>query len=253
VKELIEKSIKNYIREYSLSQKLASAWSIPIVKFADANDPLFLKLKSIIGKTHNSPQELLEHAKTVITYFIPFDESIVLSNIGGVYSSRDWAIAYVETNHLIEDLNKHISQTLNYEGFKTKILPPTHNFDENKLISDWSHKHVGYIAGLGKFGVHKMLITEKGCCGRIGSLITDAAFTPSKREDNEFCLHYHDKSCLKCVNNCSFGALKKKSLNRHKCYEICLLNSKYYTDLGLVDVCGKCCCIVPCSFRNPVP
>jgi hypothetical protein len=50
---------------------------------------------------------------------------------------------------------------LEKSDFRSVILPPTHNFDEKKLISDWSHKHIGFIAGLGKFGLHQMLITKK--------------------------------------------------------------------------------------------
>ena len=50
------------------------------------------------------------------------------------------------------------------------------------LISDWSHRHVAVIAGLGKFGLNNMLITDNGCCGRVGSFITDLKIEPTKRK-----------------------------------------------------------------------
>ena len=56
----------------------------------------------------------------------------------------------------------------------------THNFDEAKLVSYWSQKHVAYMAGLGKFGLHHMIITEKGCCGRLGSIVTNAKISRPK-------------------------------------------------------------------------
>jgi hypothetical protein len=31
-----------------------------------------------------------------------------------------------------------------------------------------------------------------------------------------------------------------------------LENAKTYENEGLADVCGKCICVVPCSFSNPV-
>lgn len=59
---------------------------------------------------------------------------------------------------------------------------------------------------------------------------------------------YADASDVdKCVNN----ALKIDSFDRHKCYEMCLINDKFHSDLGLVDVCGKCLVGVPCSTKNP--
>jgi len=247
-KELVENFIRQYIKEY----KVITRWREPVISFADANDPLFWQLKNIIDKSHNTPNELLPKAKTVIAYFIPFNSQIVLSNSKGKISSREWAIAYVETNKLIIELNNHISKLLGERKFDSKILPPTHNFDKKKLISYWSHKHVAYIAGLGKFGLHKMLITDMGCCGRLGSLITTAEFKPTERTNVEYCLFYYNKTCKKCVELCSFNALRLEEFNRDKCYEICLENGRIYHEIGLTDICGKCVCNVPCSFKNPI-
>ncbi|MFQ5892479.1 MAG: epoxyqueuosine reductase, partial [Candidatus Methanofastidiosia archaeon] len=195
---------------------------------------------------------LLKDAETAISYFLPFEKEIPLSNVGGDNSSRKWALAYVETNKLIVDLNKALSEKLKELNFDSFTLPPTHDFDREKLISDWSHKHVAYIAGLGNFGLHQMLITERGCCGRLGSLITNAKIKPTERTNKEFCLYKHDKSCEKCVEKCTFGALKIDYFDRHKCYEVLLKNDRFHSDLGTTTVCGKCVCVVPCSFVNPL-
>lgn len=40
-------------------------------------------------------------------------------------------------------------------------------------MSEWSHRHAAYIAGLGIFGINNMLITNKGCVGRIPSFYED--------------------------------------------------------------------------------
>lgn len=161
--------------------------------------------------------------------------------------SKEWATAYIETNKLIVRLNNCLSKELEKSGFKL-LIPPTHNFDEKKLTSDWSHKHIAFIAGLGKFGLHQMLITEKGCCGRLGSLITNVSIELRERRDKEFCLY--NKICKKCIENCTFGALKIDSFDRYRCYKICLSNARLYFKLELADVCGKCICVIPCSFNN---
>jgi len=134
------------------------------------------------------PKDFLPEAKTVVTYFIPFDESITKSNINDKYSSKEWAVAYIETNKLILDLNTFIKNELEKIGYKSNVIPATHNFDEKKLISDWSHRHVAVIAGLGTFGLNNMIITEKGCCGRVGSFVTDMKIAPTPKLEGENCL-----------------------------------------------------------------
>ena len=253
---MIEAEIKSWLSSFVIDfqnrNDVISEWKEPLIAFADVNDPLFLKLKEVVSKTHSLPNDLLENARTVITYFIPFEERIAKSNRDLGISSKEWAHAYVETNNLISEVNKFLKNKLKSRGFDTKIMPATHNFNEKELLSDWSHKHVAYIAGLGGFGLHKMLITEKGCCGRLGSVITSVKIEPTNRRNKEYCLYFHNQSCMKCVEKCIFDTLSIQNFDRHKCYNKCLENAKIYAHLGLVDVCGKCVSIVPCSFRNPV-
>jgi epoxyqueuosine reductase QueG len=252
LKEKISNWIKNYVKNFKISTQTFTEWDDPLIGFADANDPLFLKLKTVIGKTHKHPLELLTNAHTVVVYFIPFKEEMVKTNEKGRISSKEWAISYIETNNLILQLNDVIEENLRFLGFKAVKMPSTHNFSRKKLISDWSHKHVAYIAGLGNFGLHQMLITDKGCCGRLGSIITSAKIESTERSANQYCLYYYDRSCSKCVDYCKFNALKLDTFDKYRCYEVCLENAKIYPEFGFADVCGKCISIVPCSFKNPV-
>ena len=252
MKRKIQDLIKGFVKNYKIKNNTLTDWNEPIVAFASAHDPLFSKLKLVVSQDHKLPTDLLKEANTVISYFIPFKKETVLSNKEGKNCSEQWAIAYIETNRLIIDLNRYLSVELEKLGFETFEPPPTHNFDQKRLISNWSHKHVAFIAGLGKFGLHHMLITEKGCCGRLGSLVTSAEIKPTKRLEGEFCLYKKDKTCRRCVENCIFGALKTNFFDRKKCYEICLSNAKLYSKIGFADVCGKCICITPCSFVNPI-
>jgi epoxyqueuosine reductase QueG len=253
LKDELNHLIKSYVNKFQDKHFTLTKWKDPIVGYANAEDLLFLKLKEVITKSHGHPKEFLKNANTVLVYFIPFKEHIVVSNQESNISSSEWANAYVETNNLIAELNAHLKKILIYKGFDTRKMPATHNFNEKELTSDWSHKHVGYIAGLGDFGLHRMLITDKGCCGRLGSIITSARIEPTKRSEKKYCLHYYNKSCSLCVEKCTFDALQHEYFDRKKCYEICLENAKICSDLGLVDVCGKCISVVPCSFKNPVP
>ena len=244
--------IKDYVSEYSRRNGCKSEWQEPLVGFVNAADARFASLKESVSATHALPADLLPDARTVIVYFIPFVEPIITSNIQGNACSYEWAAAYIETNKLIFDLNTYLREQLQGQGYASCLIPATHNFDEVKLISDWSHRHIAILAGLGTFGLNNMLITEKGCCGRVGSFITNAVVAPSEPLSQENCLYKHGGLCQKCINQCPEQALTLAGFDRQKCYSAkCLENAKIYRELGVADACGKCLVNVPCSRRNP--
>ena len=254
VKNIIEREIREYASEYEKRHDIYSSWKEPIIAYAGADDPLFLKLREVATPTHALPRDFIEDAKTVITYFLPFEESIANSNVEGRGSSIEWGRSYIETNSLIGEINVHIKTVLEESGYTSTLIPATHNFSEKTLMSDWSQRHVAYIAGLGKFGLNRMLITEKGCCGRIGSIVTNLAIEPTERIQGESCLYKENGSCGVCARRCVNDALSKDEsrFDRHKCYEMCLYNADRLKDIGYADVCGKCLVGMPCSFEDPV-
>ena len=252
MQDILEKTIRNHIEDYPLRHPVETRWREPLVGFANARDPLFDRLRTAVRASHALPPDLLAGARTVVVYFLPFEQTIARSNRKSVHASRNWAVAYVETNRLIIDINAHLAEVLLAEGFQAARMPPTHNFDTEQLMSDWSHKHAAYIAGLGRFGTHHLLITSKGCCGRFGSLVTDTPISPTPRPETEFCLDKAGGDCGICIEKCVTGALTEDGLDRHRCYGLLLENAEIFKEEGLADVCGKCTCMVPCSFKNPV-
>jgi epoxyqueuosine reductase QueG len=250
---VIEQRIVDFVASYPAGARTETVWREPIVGIASAEDPLFDQLKQIIRPTHATPREVLPGAKSVVAYFIPFSERLHRENFEAEhYASRSWAVAYLETNRLISDVNEHLRIDLESRGHRVAVIPPTHNFDQKSLLSDWSHRHVAYAAGIGRFGVHHLMITEKGCTGRVGTFVTDLALEPSRPLDQEFCLHKAGIDCLQCVQRCRYAALSADGFDRHACYRQCLANDRYHEGLDLVEVCGKCSAMVPCSVTNPV-
>lgn len=227
-------------------------WREPLVAVASATDPLLGELRRVVDPEHAMPEDILPGAQAVVVYFLPFQRWLGRENDqAGQYAARNWAVAYVATNQLIHDINTHLQGRLEAEGYQTGITPATHNFDEQKLISRWSHRHLAYIAGLGTFGRHNLLITTAGCCGRVGSFVTSMPLTPTPRPVAEFCLAKAGSECSACVSKCAYDALLETRFDRHRCYAQLLLNDRHYDDLPLVDVCGKCGCEVPCSHGIP--
>ncbi|RCW58697.1 epoxyqueuosine reductase [Halanaerobium sp. ST460_2HS_T2] len=252
MKQEIENLIHDFIANYQEKDDIKSSWKEPIIKYAAADDPMFGELKKAVSEDHLMPEDLMPGARTIIAYFIPFSKGIADSNIEGKYSSDQWAKAYIETNQLIADLNQHLKEKLSKKGYQASLIAATNNFDKERLISDWSHRHAAYIAGLGTFGLNNMLITEKGCAGRIGTLVTDLNIEASERSEQDKCLNKAGFNCSKCVDRCVNGSLQEDSFDRHQCYQLLSENDKIHPESELTDVCGKCSVDLPCSFSSPV-
>jgi len=249
----VVKEIVRFVGAYSKRKSTKTNWKKPLVGFASADDPLFLKLREVVQPKHALPGDLLPAAQTAVAFFLPFESELQKENAqAGPYPARSWAVAYVETNRLIRDLSDHLKTFLEGAGFQAALIPATHNYDPEILMSNWSHRHIAYIAGLGRFGVNHWLITEKGCCGRFGSLVTDAYFPPSPRPEQESCLHFGGYECGGCVKKCVYGALSIDRFDRRACNQQLLKNESHFSDLETSDVCGKCGCGLPCSTTNPV-
>ncbi|MBP1744765.1 MAG: hypothetical protein H6Q58_1743 [Firmicutes bacterium] len=249
VERYVNGLIKDYVRDYTLKEDSKTSWREPVVGFASADDPMFAELKRIVREEHIMPGDVLQGARTVISYFIPFSKELADTNREGLNCSKEWAAAYVETNRMMADLNEYLVGKLRSGGCGAGTVD--WRFDREKLISNWSQRHVAYIAGLGTFGINNMLITEKGCCGRYGSIVTALELKPGVRPDTEYCLYKRNGSCRACVKHCVYGALTEDRFDRGLCHAVCIGNSKLHSEAGEAEACGKCLTAVPCSYTNP--
>ncbi len=231
-------------------------WRRPLLACGPVDDR-FEILPKVAFQEHLLPRDLLTTARSVMVFFLPFRKSLVEKNKVGDRPCRDWGVAYVETNNLIGRMGGALGDLLSQHGFKSGLTPATHNFDEIHLMSRWSHKHLGHLVGLGRFGVHRMLITPMGCSGRLGSLVTEAELGEHPLvETPEACLTRAGKKCGKCLASCPVSALKENDFERGRCWDRLKENRRAldsFADLPeSTHVCGKCAAMMPCSFENPV-
>lgn len=231
----------------------ATAYRTPLVAFAPADDPGFAVLPQVVDPMHKLPEDLLPGARSVLAFFIPFNPRVVEANAASrTLVAREWAVAYVETNALIDRITRRLIARLAARGVRAAAERATHNFDPDQLVSWWSHKSVAVITGLGSFGLHHMVITDAGCAGRLGSLVLDVDLPARGEPGKERCLYFHDGSCQACVSRCPIGALDVEAgIDRQRCYQRCLEVAEAYKALGPADVCGKCV-IGPCAFAPAV-
>ena len=247
----LNRLIEDEIQEIVLNAKNASIYRRPLVGFTSAENPLFHKLKEVVVRDHLLPCDLHENARTVIAFFIPFKGELMVGNKKHPFVSREWAVAYVETNKLIHTVIEALGRKLGELGIEVSGNPAkTIGYDHELLMSRWSQRHVAYICGLGTFGVNNMLITREGCGGRYGSFVIDREleFTPPIQE--EYCLWKKNGSCGVCFKACPVDALNKDGFDRYKCYDRCSEVNRFYSDIDESDACGKCL-TGPCAIRRP--
>lgn len=212
----------------------------PLLGIAGINDLYIRSLRQVVNPGHLLPEDLLPDARSVVAYFLPFKKYIVEENRRGRNASRLWAEVYIKTNRLLAGIAGEIAALMAGEGFKCAWEKPTHNFDTELLVSYWSHKHVAFACGLGRFGKNHLLVSDRGCAGRISSLVTD--WDPGTPPDNEERSPFYQcpEKCVYCFKSCPTGALRENGLDKRACYGMCLENDRLHQDLELCDVCGKC-------------
>ena len=263
IKETIRSEIIDFVRMYEEKPGINTKWGIPLVGFADARHPSILALKEVISSAHQLPTEILPDASAVIAYYVPFTRELAKINAEyGRLAAPEWAESYEQTNTMFGVLNQHLIGLLEGFGFKGAVSPEAGTFNQEKLISNWSQRHMAYAAGLGTFGINNMLITKSGCCGRYSTVVTNLLIEPDEPIAEELCLYKKNGSCGICVRNCPTGALTISAFNRYTCYGLCQENAAIYTDFGSSyleeagdaansvgsDVCGKCITASPCAF-----
>ncbi|MBS1250882.1 MAG: Epoxyqueuosine reductase [Chloroflexi bacterium] len=249
VVKLIENTILNAIE----NKECTTAYCEPIIGFVSAHDPEFITLSGRIGFHHFMPQDLLEGARTVVCFYLPFEPEVVYANQRDeIQVARAWGVAYHDTNNLLGEIASQLIAVLNQHGIRAAAEPSTGNFDKEALKSHWSHKSVAVIAGLGSFGLHQMVITDAGCTGRFGTVVIDAELPIEKPQPKERCQYYEMGACMDCLFACPVNALfEDEPFDRAACWKVLLENANEFLDLGDdVQVCGKCAVVGPCAFES---
>ncbi len=233
IEELIAAKVTSAAGEY---------FRAPLVGVADAKDPLFRTIREWAHPEHQLPEELLPGAQRVLVWFIPFAEWLVQENRRAKFVAESWAKGYIAANQLIADIGADVKVFLAANGYTAAYAAATHNFSEDTLVAPWSHRHLAYVAGLGEFGLNRMLITSAGCAGRFGSLVTACPLPPDQRQALQPCHGKDGQGCRDCLSLCPTKALKEDgSFDRQRCWQWVQAVDRYFPQLGTCDVCGKCC------------
>ena len=223
-------------------------FDVPLVGVASADDSLFEQLKqpTAVGDHHLLPQEWLPGSTSVISYFLPFTPAVRHSNRQAGLPSTEWLYGRIEGQTFNNALAQATAGWLRSQGYQALVPALDRRFTIINRRSNWSERHVAFIAGLGTLSLNRSLITERGSAGRLGSVVTDLPLKPTPRyykEIEENCTH-----CGACIHRCPPQAIDETGKNHAICSD--------YLDGVLKQFsprygCGKCQTAVPCEDRIP--
>ncbi|MDX2481457.1 MAG: epoxyqueuosine reductase [Desulfuromusa sp.] len=243
-------------------------FSRPLFGYADLADPIFATYKEVVTPGHMTPVEAFVHQYddipkqgTVVVWVLPIvDETIVSNRQQEQFPSKEWA----HTRHFGEQINDQVRHAaadfLRQHGYRT-VVPLMldqwfASYDE--CVSTWSERHAAFAAGLGSFGLSDALITDVGVCHRIGSLVTEAVFAPTRRLSEDpyhRCLYKVKGTCGVCMQRCPAETIDIHGhdkiachfYTRDKVYPRC--NPQFGVD---ISGCGLCLTKIPCERKSPL-
>jgi epoxyqueuosine reductase QueG len=225
-------------------------YRIPLVGFSSASDPLYAKIKDLAGSHHLLPTDILPKAKTIVSFFLPFSQKVVEANRREAdLPAREWADSYVHANELIDQTGQDLAALITTKGLKAAAVKSTHNYDKETLKAPWSHRSAAFVAGLGRFGLNRMLITPVGGAGRYGTVLVSGELTPSVRPEEELCLFLKNGSCRYCLEHCPVTALGNgpDEFDRQTCHRKLQAITPHTNPNQSQHVCGKCA-VGPCAI-----
>lgn len=247
----LRREIETLIVENLAAEDAEGFFRRPRLGVASADDSLFEEVPRVVGDHHLRPKDILPEAATVLSFFLPFSEKVVQGNRGPGPVSTDWGWSYVRANEHINRLSQAVIDLAVVKGGRAATIPATHTFDEVTLQTSWSHRSAALVAGLGRFGINRMLIGPKGGAGRYGTVFISQKLEPDPRPADDFCLYLKNGKCGVCLKACPAEALSPDGFDGQKCYTLLKANSAQL-DLGgrKVNVCGKCVVTGPCAYHE---
>lgn len=224
-------------------------YDAPLVGVASPDDSLFDRLKEegIVGPHHLSPEVWLAEAQAVISYFLPYTAAVREANRGEGLPAKEWLYARFEGETFNNAMRKFVVEWFVQQGYQA--LCPVHDSRfaiTSQRKSNWSERHVAFIAGLGTFSLNRSLITKRGSAGRIGSVVVNANIEPTPR-----LYTVHDQYCTKCgacIDRCPPRAIDEGGKDNDVCAKyLDDVLEKYRPRYG----CGKCQTSLLCEDRIP--
>jgi epoxyqueuosine reductase QueG len=247
----------------------------PLVGFVAGDDPIFGRLKQVIGEFHMTPAEvmgaiarergLLVPAAAeigVISYVLPISSETRKENSRMKdRPSERWAHTRLFGEEFNRKVQAHLVSVLEEKGHFA-VAPEMEKSLFRMLLdekvgwaSTWSQRHVAFSANLGTFGLSDGLITAAGKGHRVGSVVVDRALDSPQRTEEVYrdCLSHRELGCRTCIKRCPADAISEAGHDKARCMvfvakQTAVIKEKYGID---IYGCGLCQTGVPCAEGVP--
>lgn len=251
------------------------AWAEPHVAIARGDDPLFLHCKEMIGPFLWTPEEAYRIAfpdqpapaseLRVISYVLPQTlETRTDQRLEKSMPAERWARSRDYGEKFNCDLRLHLAETLTRAG-SPSVAPerlPGFAYQQSEhfgLASNWSERHVAFVAGHGTFSLSDGMITRWGKAVRFGSVVSRIDLPATKRvygdDHHAWCLWYAKGTCGACVKRCPIDAITtSEGHDKQACCSYIrettapYVNKTYGTG---TTPCGLCQVKIPCEAQVP--
>jgi len=229
-------------------------WDIPLIGIASASDPLFERFQDpeVVGSGHRLPYEWLPGANSVISVFLPFTGHISKNYTKEQrYSAIEFSSGKWNGSKFLNVVRRALIRFAAEHGGHALAPNIDPRYDSDGWLPFWSERHAAFAAGLGTFGLHQNFISERGCLGRLCSVVTTLKLLPTERKYTDaygYCLYALDGSCHACIKRCPTGAVTDVG----KVPGLCEThgNREHFKDWNYGS-CGHCSTLIPCSREIP--
>jgi epoxyqueuosine reductase QueG len=247
----------------------------PLVGFVAGDDPILEQYQTIIGPPHLTPHEIMAWQAenngapappaselSVVSVVMPITKITREDNAARAeWTAERWAQTRLLGEIFSQTWVREMVTGLMGRGVLAVSPDVTPMFNKKRYpkvgwASPWSHRHMAYAAGLGTFGMHDFLITEKGCVHRLASFVVHKQLQPNRARPGDIhqnCLHHQGFKCLKCAQRCPVLAIGERGHDKEGCYQRVAQSLKYCNRHYHIFIygCGLCAAGVPCASEIP--
>jgi epoxyqueuosine reductase len=244
------------------------AFAAPLVGLAAGDDPLFDDLKRHVGESHWTPAEAFAQAfpapvtagaeLTVISWILPHTRRTKHDNHRETsLPAERWARAKFFGERFNVALRKHLVAALEEAGVVAVAPTRLPQYAIEDVTSNWSERHIAYVAGLGTFGLSDGLITPLGKAMRCGSVVARLSLPTTPRaysDHHDYCDFFAGAGCAVCAERCPVGAIDERGHDKARCraYLERMRREVIEPRFGFsTEACGLCQTGVPCESGIP--